>query len=188
MIKAIIFDCFGVLTGDNWGSFKEKINNQQISAEASKLNKLYDASKISKQVFLRQVADLTGVKASEIAETLDNETGKNTRVFDLIRSLKDKYKLAILSNVGSDWITSKFLSDEEKKLFDEIIMSFEVGMVKPDHEFYKYACNKLGVKPTETIFIDDIERYCIEAEKLGIKTVVYKNFEQLEKDLEKTLD
>ncbi len=54
---------------------------------------------------------------------------------------------------------------------------------KPDVRFYKKALNILGAQPTECIFIDDKEMNCIDAEKIGIKSIVFKHSEQLKKDL-----
>lgn len=43
-----------------------------------------------------------------------------------------------------------------KGLFHHYIESAKVGMRKPEEGFYKYALDLLGVKPEETVFLDDI--------------------------------
>ena len=89
---------------------------------------------------------------------------------------------AILSNIF------KFSADvtREKNGYDEfspVILSYEVGMVKPEPEIYQLAIEKLNVKSEEIIFIDDKERNLIPARKLGMKTVLAKKPEQIVKDV-----
>jgi FMN phosphatase YigB (HAD superfamily) len=111
---------------------------------------------------------------------------KNTSDYFRFKSeLKPKYKTALLSNAVDEFIYEIIPKITMLGLFDEIIASFQVGMAKPDPELYKLTLSILGVKPNETIFIDDLEKHTIPAEDLGIKTIVYKNFSQMKIELEK---
>jgi putative hydrolase of the HAD superfamily len=49
-----------------------------------------------------------------------------------------------------------------------MVLSFEVGLSKPDAQIYQLACKRLDVKPTETVFIDDLEPFCRAAQDLGM--------------------
>jgi epoxide hydrolase-like predicted phosphatase len=110
----------------------------------------------------------------------------NWQLVDFIKSeLKPKYKTALLSNTVDEFIYEIIPKITMLGLFDDIIASFQVGMAKPDPELYKLTLSILGVKPNETIFIDDLEKHTIPAEELGIKTIVYKNFSQMKIELEK---
>jgi putative hydrolase of the HAD superfamily len=95
---------------------------------------------------------------------------------------KQEIKTAILSNIF------KFEAEviREKNGYDgftPVILSYEVGMQKPEIDIYKLAVEKLKVKPEEIIFIDDQERNLISARELGIKTVLAGNPEQIIKDV-----
>uniref|UniRef100_A0AC34GMT4 Epoxide hydrolase n=1 Tax=Panagrolaimus sp. ES5 TaxID=591445 RepID=A0AC34GMT4_9BILA len=59
--------------------------------------------------------------------------------------------------------------------FDVIVESCKVNMRKPFPDIYKYTLEKLGLKPEECIFIDDLQMNCETAEKLGIKSIQVVN-------------
>lgn len=54
--------------------------------------------------------------------------------------------------------------------FDEILLSFEVGLRKPDPEIYRLALERLGAEPDRAVFVDDQPAYCDGAAALGIAT------------------
>jgi len=56
-------------------------------------------------------------------------------------------------------------------------------MKKPHKKIYVYTLKKLGAKPHECIFIDNLKRNTDSAKKLGIKTIHFRNSKQLRKDL-----
>lgn len=186
MIKAIIFDCFGVLTADTWHEFTVSLPQDQAE-EARSLNRAYDSGHISLQEFLKGVEDVTGRKPQLVEEMLDHETSKNVALLKYIASLKENYKIGLLSNIGTNWIRESFLTKEEQALFNNIVLSYEVGMTKPDPQIFELACRRLGVEPEETIMIDDIERNCMAASELGMKSVLYKDLSSLKPQLESLL-
>ncbi len=64
-------------------------------------------------------------------------------------------------------------------LFEKLYFSFNLGMIKPQAEIFEYTLKDMDFKPGETVFIDDSESNIETASSLGIKTVHYKNKEQL---------
>jgi putative hydrolase of the HAD superfamily len=68
-----------------------------------------------------------------------------------------------------------------------MVVSAAIGHVKPDPEAYEITAEKLGVEPSECVFIDDKESFCQAAEAVGMKSVWYREFEQARADLEKLL-
>lgn len=54
--------------------------------------------------------------------------------------------------------------------FDEIILSFEVGLRKPDAAIYREALRRLDVEPERAVFVDDQQEYCDGAAAIGIQT------------------
>ena len=123
---------------------------------------------------------------------LDKETFKriyseiftiNEDVASLLPELKEKYKLIVLSNTNSihkeyGWKNYEFL-----KYFDEMVLSFEAGAVKPEEKIYIAVENVSGNPPEEHIFIDDIKEYSEAAKKLGWDGIQFKGYESLLKEL-----
>ena len=82
--------------------------------------------------------------------------GVHWMVVHKIRELKDRgLRLGLLTNnvkeFGEHWRTM-FPLDE---LFEEVVDSSHVGMRKPDREIYELTCSRMGIEPTEAVFIDD---------------------------------
>ncbi len=188
MIKAIIFDCFGVLTKDWWREFLSSVPAGTGKERAKQLNHQYDAGQMSLQEFAKGVADATDRQPKPIEQMFSvPESLKNTELLDYIKTLKPKYKIGMLSNIGTNWVREVFLTKQEQQLFDDMVFSFEVGATKPDPKIYKTAIERLGVKAEETVFVDDVETYCLSARKLGLHAITYKDFDQMKTELQKIL-
>lgn len=188
MIKAIIFDCFGVLTTDTWRAFVDSLPPEVNSTRARELNRQLDSGLITHAEFKYQIFELTGRAPIEVEKLLDNEVVKNTPLLEYIAELKNQgYKIGMLSNIASSWITDSLLTESEAELFDEMVLSYQVGMAKPDPRIFLLICEKLGVATTESVMIDDISGYCEAARTEGLSAVTYKDNAQLKADLTKIL-
>lgn len=186
MIRAIIFDCFGVLTSDMWKEFVYSVPEEQREP-LRELNRAHDSRKMTLQEFTKAVFEMTGREPKIIEALIDPEREKNTLLMEMIAELKRTYKIGLLSNVGSNWIRDRFLDESEQNLFDSYILSYEVGVVKPSPLIYKLAAEKLGVDTNECVFVDDGEQNCIGARNVGMQAILYENFVQFKNDLNETL-
>lgn len=118
----------------------------------------------------------------------DGPGGKNTELLDYIRHLRgDSYKISMLSNIASDWIRESFLTPKEQELFDDMVLSFEVSMAKPDARIFQLACDRLAVSPPEVVFVDDSPSYCQAAQALGLQAIVFTDFRQMKQELDNIL-
>jgi putative hydrolase of the HAD superfamily len=186
VIKAVIFDCFGVLTTDLWREFCATLpDNQRM--QARDLNHALDSGMLSHQDFVEGVQELTGRSSDQIEKIFQDEVPKNTQLLDYIATLKKSYKIGLISNVSNNWIRDSFLNTQEQALFDSMVMSFEVGVTKPAPQIYERACSELDVQPEEAIFIDDIEQYVTAAKELGMQGIVYHDFAQFQQDMQQLL-
>jgi len=188
MIKAVIFDCFGVLTTSGFRVFRDKYFADDIEKrdQALELMSQQNLGTLSYKELIKRVAKLANVP-EETVESYMDKNKPNEPLFDYIRSkLKPKYKIGLLSNAGDNWLKELF-SEEDVKLFDEIILSYEVGLIKPDPNIYLLAAKKFNVEPAECIFIDDNHVHCSGAEGVGMKAICYKDFSQFKKDFEELL-
>ena len=95
-----------------------------------------------------------------------------------LRSLRPAYKTGILSNAWSDGrqvIAGKFALGDAA---DDLVISAEVGVAKPDPRIYELATTRLDVRPDETILVDDFVRNIDGARKFGMQAVHFRNREQ----------
>lgn len=189
MIKAVIFDCFGVLVQANLSGFYDRHfgADDNIRQTARDLEQASSRGMITHEQWLTDLAALAGVSEEQTKRELDHNP-PNDRLFRYIQAmLKPTYRIGFLSNTSSDWRNDLF-SNDQLALFDDFVMSYQVQMAKPDERIYHLASERLGLLPEECVFVDDIERYCVGAEDAGMKSVHYKNFVQFEQDIRKLLD
>jgi epoxide hydrolase-like predicted phosphatase len=179
VIKAVIFDCFGVLTTDGWKQIREEflVHDEKLFRHSLDIDKAVNAGMMDYDEFINEIKNMTGLSTNNIRERL-NGSVPNKMLFDFIReSLKHKYKIGMLSNAAANWLDELF-EPWQVKLFDATVLSYEAGTVKPDPAIYKMIMNRLGVTPEESIYIDDSERYCIAAEDLGMKSIYHHDTNQ----------
>jgi epoxide hydrolase-like predicted phosphatase len=187
MVRAIVFDCFGVLTADSWHEFRQSLPHAQQSI-ASETNRKYCAGELDKQSFVNAISGLTGYSSDYIEQLVDHESEKNKPLLTYIEFLGQTYKIGLLSNVASNWISDHFLTPDEQGYFDAMVLSFKIGLTKPDPRVYEVTCERLGVSPNETVMIDDIDRYVEAAKNIGMQGIVYRNLNQLKRDLTNCLN
>jgi len=95
----------------------------------------------------------------------------------LVRQLSQKYSLYLLSNTNVFHI-KHFEKDFKNRyhfplhqLFKKVYYSSEIGLRKPDAECFLHVLNDAGLKPEETVMIDDREDNCLAAESVGMKSI-----------------
>jgi HAD superfamily hydrolase (TIGR01549 family) len=188
MIKAVIFDCFGVLTTEGWLPFKVKHfgNDPEKMQQATELNRKLDSGTVDYASTVQKIANLAGVSFEAMEDVLKGVT-PTQELLDYIRSdLKSKYRIGILSNVAGNWLDS-FFKEEDIKLFDVITLSYKSGILKPDFKAYQAIADRLLVAPNECVFIDDRMSNVHGARQAGMLAVLYKDFEQMKNQLERLL-
>jgi putative hydrolase of the HAD superfamily len=188
MIKAIIFDCFGVLVRDSLGPFyakhmrgdTEKIRIADIEVEKS------NEGIISYGEFVNRLSEISGIDDGVVRYELSINP-RNEQLLELIsEKLHGQYKIGLLSNASENWISELFTS-QNIELFDDIVLSYEVQIIKPDVKIFQLASKRLGVDTDECIFVDDLEKYLIGAREAGMKTILFKDTEQFIVELEAKL-
>ena len=69
------------------------------------------------------------------------------------------------------------------KYLDIILVSEEIGYMKPQKEAYQFFIDRLKVKPQELIFVDDTEKSIISSKEVGYRSLLFTNYKKLLKDL-----
>jgi putative hydrolase of the HAD superfamily len=105
-----------------------------------------------------------------------------------IRAHKTEIKMGLLSNGWSS--TRRFLEERWHiaEIFDDMIISAEVGLAKPDRRIYQLALDRLGVEAEQTIFIDDFDENIRGARELGIHGIHFQDPQIVIEELKDLLD
>jgi len=190
MIKAIIFDCFGVLYPDTYWLMADEYLGQRINEYRDELHNLVkkvDLGLITRDELWGEFAQIVGVTKEEVYSRLKQFSGLDGRILDFIDNHKNKYKIGMISNVGHGFIERMFVGRPASDYFDDIVLSSDVGLVKPDERIYKLSADRLGVDASECVFIDDLEKNVTGAIDAGMSAIKYESFEQFIKEIEPML-
>jgi FMN phosphatase YigB (HAD superfamily) len=190
MIKAIALDCFGVLyLPQNDYFYQTVLANPTVHRdEILDLLKQSEYGYIDDTTLFKGMAEFTGVPLDELRINLTSGFLRNQELVDMVQGLRSHYKLAMVSNLGRNSSVEFFTPEERAELFDVVVISGEVGMIKPEPGIFEYACRQLDVEPHEVVFIDDAERHCEGARAVGMQAIRYESWPQIQRDLTALLE
>src|SRR5438046_1234430 len=123
MIKAMIFDCFGVLYANAQKMFYEKHKKLFISGYKilDELNVEIDLGRMTQPEFFKALEKETRLPADQIGNEIRGALVADQQLVDLIKKLKLNYKVGLLSNAAEDEIEVVY-RDKLDNLFDSIIV------------------------------------------------------------------
>jgi HAD superfamily hydrolase (TIGR01549 family) len=188
LIKAVIFDCFGVLVGGSFEVFIAKYlsHDSELVESAREIDHRASQGKVTFEEVAVHFSKLAKIPLEETLLVLDH-TPRNIDLLQFIsKELKGKFKLGLLSNASDDWLDELFTS-KDLELFDEIILSFQIGYAKPEASAYEITAGRLSVRLDECVFIDDREEYIEGAKHVGMKAILFKDVDTLKLELENVL-
>jgi epoxide hydrolase-like predicted phosphatase len=194
MIKAIIFDFGRVISAQKPLSLFQRYE-QELGLPAGQLNRVMFGREAWQEVLLGnkslddywlEIGPSLGLESpSEIQafrERYFADEAINAGVLELVHMLKGQYTLAVLSNAPprlTQWLKDWEILD----LFDVVVCSGDVGLVKPDPAIFQLTLDRLGVAPDEAIFIDDSPGHVAAARALGLQGIHFTSAEALASDL-----
>lgn len=182
MIKAIIFDCFGVLYLGAYRAMEEAYPDKAL--ELSELTKQADYGFIEQSTYIQNIVELTGASEKEINEMIVDEYRLNTPLVEYIKQeLKPQYKIGMVSNIGRGWIQNFFDEYQLNDLFDAVVLSSDEGILKPHPQIYELVAERLDLEPENCLMIDDLPENIAGADAAGMSGIVYGNFRTLTQEL-----
>ena len=185
MIKAIIFDCFGVLVGEGWKAFRNEHFGKtgEMHDWANSQMQKVSRGEMSHEAIAELMHQKIGVLPGDFLQVLHTNP-TNVALLEYIEEIKPRYKIGFLSNVGKNRLSELF-TDHQLSLFDEMTLSYELGASKPDPVTYEYTADKLGVQLEECMFVDDTRSYCEGAEAVGMTAILYRDFDTFKMEMDK---
>jgi putative hydrolase of the HAD superfamily len=187
MIRAVLFDFGGVLAEEGYRWALETIAKNNGIDPAGFLE---TATRL-----IYGTGHITG-RADEhtFVEALRKETGIRESVSELQRLVMDGFKvrpgmIALSDRLRQNGIATGILSDQTSWLdeidardrvfehFDHVFNSFKIGIAKDRVETFAEVCRRIGVKPEETVFIDDNAGNVERAAAAGLNAVLFVGVE-----------
>ncbi len=183
-IKAVIFDFFEVIHTDMYQSWLHEHGYERKGNFEEYANTL-DAGGISQGQFFQNLSDVSGQTEEHIREYFSEAGHIDFAMIDLIREIHLNYPTALLSNAGGEFLRPLLDKFDIPELFNEIVISSEVGFIKPSPEIFTHVLEKLSVQANEAAFIDDNSANTASATRMGIQAIQYTgDISKLRLDLE----
>ena len=149
----------------------------------------YEKGEISSQEYFNYITELLDISWNfETFESGWNSIyiGINSQIVALLKRLKQKYKLYLLTNTNelhaNCW---KKKYPDILNYFDGIFCSHELHSHKPEPKIYKDVLKKIDIDPKYVLFVDDNKENVLGAKQVGIDGVVAKSAEQIINEMEK---
>ena len=209
MIKAVFWDFGGVITSSPFEAFNKfeidnnlpadflrqvnstnpndnawaKLERSEVNLEEFDLLFEEESNNLGHAVKGKEViALLQGQIRPEMVKALQKIRGNLIQacLTNNIRSLKEE-----AFEEGNVSVSGKH--DVIMELFDFVIESSKVNLRKPDPAFYKMACEKANIEPSEAVFLDDLGINLKPAKNLGMKTIKVINSTDALQELQKLI-
>lgn len=194
MIDTIIFDLGRVVLDFDHHLITQRLSKISEYNEArlfdfvfsSGLEESFDKGKMSPRNFFKEIFKILNVSIDfEGFKLIWNDIffPPKDGMVKLLNELKEGYRLYLLSNTNI--LHFEYCRDKYKilEVFEEYILSYELGVRKPDPRIYLEALKRSDSNPDSCIYIDDIKEFTEAATKVGIKGIHFTSVEELQKRL-----
>jgi putative hydrolase of the HAD superfamily len=196
VIKTIISDLGNIIVYFNNDLFFQRIkkyspysiDDMKIMADQyTPLLQAFDTGRISPKDFYRKVTGIlkAGIDQDTFFPFYNDVFSINTSALKTLISLKPRYRLIMLSNTDVERFSFIKKAFPEIRIFDEYVLSYEQGIMKPHPSIFLKALERSEAEAVECVFIDDIEENILAASELGIKTIHFLPYTNLEAELHK---
>jgi len=197
-IQAVIFDFGGVLVRMIDDRPRVKLA-EQLGVPVSHLDELVFFSDSARRASMGEikvaqhwmaVGEALGIQPDAMPGFLEqywSADDVNWPLLAFIKGLHPDYKVGLLSNAWDDLRKTMQERWNMAVLFDDLVISAEVGIAKPDPRIYRLALQRLDVQPAEAIFIDDMPVNVEAARREGLFAIQFLNTQQTLIDLQSIL-
>jgi epoxide hydrolase-like predicted phosphatase len=184
--SALLVDFGGVLTTDIWSSFAQFCRRRGLDPDAAKRLfrdspealaslRALETGEVEPPEFERRFAELVGTEPEGLIEGLFAGLEPNEAMVEAVKRARAAgVRTGLISN---SWVMDHY-SDEIRAIFDQVVISAEVGLHKPQREIFLLAAERLGVAPQRCVFVDDLRENCAGAEAVGMTAILHRDTEQ----------
>lgn len=198
MIRAFITDFGGVLMRTSTDTSRRKLeaelgltaNTIETQVFMSDLSTRAQHGEISADAFWEQTVRNLAASMSirEFRRRFFADDALDQELMTLIRSFRPKYKTAIISNA---WLDARKLFTDVLHIadaFDEIVISAEEKIMKPDPRIYQLTLDRLGVQAEQALFLDDLRANVRAAQTLGMHGIHFKTAQQVMQEVKQLVE
>ena len=183
--RAALFDFGGVLTTSVWDSFAAFCRSEGLDADAVK--NLFRTDQ-------EALADLRGLEMGTLSESeFETSFGRRLGLHNaenlidsmfagmkplepMVAAVREIRRGGLRTGlITNSWSTAHYDRELLAELFDEVVISAEVRLHKPQSEIYQLAADRIGVPPEACLFVDDLRENCEGAEAVGMTAIRHRD-------------
>jgi|CXWL01.1.fsa_nt_gi putative hydrolase of the HAD superfamily len=196
-IRAVFFDFGGVIQRTEYQAPRQHLA-ERFGMDYDDIDKLVFASESARRASMGGITEdahwsnvLTRLKrpASEMQIVKDEFFGGDVvdhSLVNFIRSLRGKFHTGLISNA---WSGMRAHLEKERliELFDTVVISAEVGVMKPEAGIYSIALEQANVKAEAAVFVDDVQANIDACQQIGMKGILFHNPQKAADELKQLL-
>lgn len=173
MIKAIIVDFYGVLFVKN-----SPFEGPPSIEPDMDFNQKAITGEVSDDDYIMRIAKAQNAAPNLVRQWISSRNQPNRDLISLLD--RTKAKKVLLSNGVGEEVRGLLEKYQLTSKFDQIIISSEVKLAKPDPEIFKLVLDKLQLKSKECLIIDDSHEHLEAAKELGFDVWFYTSMPPLQ--------
>ena len=188
MKKIILFDFFGVISSEIapiW--FRRHFTDADADRVKMEIVTPADIGDITEKELFLNISSLLGVSPQVVREEWMALVKIDTELVEYIRELRKTHRVYLLSNAIAPFIREILEKYSLYSLFDEVFLSSEIHLIKPNEDYFNYCLEKIGADAENCIFTDDNKTNIKGARAVGISAIHYTTPENYKRELMKLL-
>ena len=197
MSGGLLVDFGGVLTTNVFESFRQFCVAEGLEpntvkemfrsrGEGLSLLRQLERGELTVEQFEPKFGAVLGVERTEgMVERLFAGVGPDERMIEAVRRTRAAgIPTGLISN---SWGRTTYDQQLIEELFDEAVISGDVGLHKPEPEIFHLGAERIGVAPSECVFVDDLRENCEGAEAVGMTAILHRGADSTVPEMERLL-
>ncbi|NOZ57935.1 MAG: HAD family phosphatase [Calditrichaeota bacterium] len=183
-LKAVLCDLGGVIALFDEETIRKRLEGiarrslEEPEVGPAFLEELFsfERGELGPEEFFQRTKELLEVEVpfEEFVRVWEDNFWLNPKAVEELERLRGRFRLVLVSNTDPLHWRHIDRTFGIGRLFDELVLSYEVGAIKPDRKMFEVALEKAGVEPPEALYVDDLEENVRAAAEVGMHTLLYR--------------
>ena len=194
--RGLLVDYGGVLTTNLFESFSEFCRSEGLepdvvvrqfagNREARELLIELECGRLPEEEFERRLAALLEVEPDDLIDRMFAGSRPDRAMLDAVAAARRAgVRTGLISN---SWVDRHYDTRMLGELFDGVVISSREGIRKPAPRMYELGAERIGLSPSDCVYVDDLPFNLEPAAELGMATVHHTGPDQTIPELERLL-
>jgi epoxide hydrolase-like predicted phosphatase len=185
-VKGLLVDFGGVLTTNVFDSFRTFCEEEGLDPETIK--RLFredpralacvrglERGELTEEQFAERFGELLELEPERRAGLVDRMFGHIQEDAEMVEALRRARRQGVRTGLISNSMgAGRYDRSAFPELFDGVVISGDEGMHKPEPAIYELGAERVGLKPADCVFVDDLRENCEGAEAVGMTAVLHR--------------